>query len=126
MFSLSRLMYEPKSWNAPDEQNAPRSSVSKSEAASGALPPRIAAVSLSGVSAPLLFTVIQGYFLWKPATAWLTIPSSRAVKPFQKVIVTGSLADVEAELEPSVVSASTTRRPNASSKRLPQHPPRPP
>src|SRR5262245_13228479 len=89
MFRWSRLMYGVRSWNAPEEQNAPSVSVSKSEAASGALPPRIAAVSLSAVSAPVVFTVIHGYCLWKPATALLMSPSSRAVNPFQNEMVTG-------------------------------------
>jgi hypothetical protein len=63
MFSLSLLMCEERSSQAPDEQNAPSVSVSNSATASGALPPRIAAVSFVGFVFPVLFTVIQGYFL---------------------------------------------------------------
>ena len=74
----------------------------------------MAAVSLSGVNAPLLFTVIHGYLLWNPARPVLMMPSSRSVNPLQKEIVTGSLAPVEAELEPRTASASATNRPSAS------------
>src|SRR4051794_527036 len=79
-----------RSIQPPDEQNAPVLSALKDCTASGALPPRIAAMILSSLTAPTVLTVMFGCALWNAATASLTTPSSRCSNPTQNVMVTGS------------------------------------
>src|SRR5919201_49546 len=86
---LLAVMYGLRSIQPPEEQKAPVLSAVNDCAASGALPPRIAAMILSSLIPPTLLTVIHGWVAWKAATAWLTTPSSRLVKPFHNVMVTG-------------------------------------
>src|SRR5919197_3317238 len=86
---LLAVMYGLRSIQPPEEQKAPVLSAVNDCATSGALPPRIAPMSLSWLIPPTLLTVIPGWLAWKAGTAWLTTPSSRLVKPFHKVIVTG-------------------------------------
>src|SRR5262245_7583717 len=92
MFRWSAWILDARSIHAPEPQKAPSVSVSKSAATSGALPPRIAAVSFVGLVFPVLLTVIHGYFLWNAAKAELSTPSSRAVYGLQNEMVTGSFA----------------------------------
>src|SRR3954451_14589686 len=80
-----------RSIQPPDEQNAPVLSALNDCTASGALPPRIAAMILSSLTAPTVLTVIHGCVRWNWSTACLTTPSSRCSKPTQNVIDTGLL-----------------------------------
>src|SRR3954451_11059659 len=88
-------MWSLRSIQPPELQKAPVLSAVNDWATSGALPPRIAAMILSSLTPPTTLTVIHGWLSWKSATACLTTPSSRSVKPFQRVIVTGSWLVVE-------------------------------
>jgi hypothetical protein len=54
-------------------------SVENEIATSGALPPRIAAMILSSLTAPTLLTVIHGYLAWKSFRTPSSTPSSRLV-----------------------------------------------
>src|SRR3954465_708269 len=73
----------------PEPQNAPVLSAVNDCATSGELPPRMAAMILSSLMPPTTLTVIHGCVRWKAATVCLITPSSRSVKPFHSVIVTG-------------------------------------
>src|SRR3954447_25019098 len=82
-------MYGLRSIQPPELQNAPVLSAVKDCATSGELPPRMAAMILSSLMPPTTFTVMLGCAWWNASTACWTTPSSRLVKPFQSVIVTG-------------------------------------
>src|SRR3954453_10463592 len=82
-------MYGLRSIQPPEPQNAPVLSAVKDCATSGELPPRMAAMILSSLMPPTTFTVMLGCAWWNASTACWTTPSSRLVKPFQSVIVTG-------------------------------------
>src|SRR3954471_17398455 len=92
MSTWSRLIRPSRLIQPPEEQNAPVLSVSNESATSGGLPLRMPATILLLSIEPTLLTLIFGWSLWKPCSAWFQIPSSRSVKPLQTVSVVALLS----------------------------------
>lgn len=108
-----------RSWKAPLEHQPPTFAALNEEATSGAVPPRMAWLTLSSVWAATALTVMYGYFLWNLAsTASTEAISCGELRPCQKVMVTGvvSSAPVSAfDVVPPVVHAAASSAVTASS-----------
>src|SRR5436189_4587308 len=121
MSTWSRLIRPSRLIQPPEEQNAPVLSVSNDSATSGGLPLRMPATILLLSIEPTLLIFTFGWSLWKPASAWFQMPSSRSVKPLQTVSVTGFLASNAADalvlpplLPPPQPAATAAIRPTTS------------